>query len=182
MPGLREDDGYDDQDNAEIFDEANLDDREQVGEMRTFEEMPDLFDATRAYGDRDDDEGRSMDAADFDEDEFDADSLEEDDELDYRASADDFDEEDEDDDAFDDDEVEPDSIDGLDEVADADLVAGGEDDFTNFQSKALGDDDLRLMGYATDGKASQRAERALEIGLEDTFPASDPVSVTRPRR
>ena len=91
MPGLREDDGYDDQDNAETFDEANLDDREQVGEMRTFEEMPDLFDATRAYGDRDDDEGRSMDAADFDEEEFDVDALEEDDELNYRASADDFD-------------------------------------------------------------------------------------------
>ena len=34
MPGLREDDGYDDQDNAETFDEANLDDREQIGEMR----------------------------------------------------------------------------------------------------------------------------------------------------
>jgi hypothetical protein len=90
MPGMREDDGYDDQDNAEAFDEANLDDREQVGEMRTFEEMPDLFDATRAYGDRDDDEGRSIDAADFNEDEFDEDSLEEDDELDYRAAADDF--------------------------------------------------------------------------------------------
>ncbi len=179
MPGLREDDGYDDQDNAETFDEANLDDREQVGEMRTFEEMPDLFDATRAYGDRDDDEGRSMDAADFDEEEFDADALEEDDELDYRASADDFDD---DDDEFDDDQVEPDSIDGLDEVADADLVAGGEDDFTNFQSKALSDEDLRRMGYAASGKPDPRAERALEIGLEDSFPASDPVSVTLPRR
>ncbi|MBA4014433.1 MAG: hypothetical protein C0481_21465 [Phenylobacterium sp.] len=177
MPGLREDDGYDDQDNAETFDEANLDDREQIGEMRTFEEMPDLFDATRAYGDRDDDEGRSLDAADFDENEFDDDSLEEDDELDYRASADDFDE---DDDEFDDDEVEPDSIEGLDEVADADLVAGGEDDFTNFQSKALSDEDLRRMGYVAG--PDPRAERALEIGLEDTFPASDPVSVTRPRR
>ena len=154
MPGLREDDGYDDQDNAETFDEANLDDREQVGEMRTFEEMPDLFDATRAYGDRDDDEGRSMDAADFDDDK----------------------------EEFDDDQVEPDSIDGLDEVADADLVAGGEDDFTNFQSKALSDEDLRRMGYAAADKPDARAERALEIGLEDTFPASDPVSVTRPRR
>lgn len=177
MPGLREDDGYDDQDNAETFDEANLDDREQVGEMRTFEEMPDLFDATRAYGDRDDDEGASMDAADFNEDEFDDDALEEDDELNYRASADDFDE---DDDEFDDDEVDPDSIDGLDEVADADLVSGGEDDFTNFQSKAVSDEDLHRMGYAASPDAS--AEKALEIGLEDSFPASDPVSVTHPRR
>ena len=118
-----------------------------------------------------------MDAADFDEEEFDADALEEDDELNYRASADDFDDEE-----FDDDQVEPDSIDGLDEVADADLVAGGEDDFTNFQSKALSDEDLRRMGYAAADKLDARAERALEIGLEDTFPASDPVSVTLPRR
>jgi hypothetical protein len=27
-----------------------------------------------------------------------------------------------------------------------------------------------------------RLERALEIGLEDTFPASDPVAVVQPRR
>ena len=128
----------------------------------------------------DEDEARALDAEDFDEDEFDDDALEEDDELDYRASADDSEEDD--DNKFDDDQVEPDSIDGLDEVADADLVAGGEDDFTNFQSKALSDEDLRRMGYAAADKPDARAERALEIGLEDTFPASDPVSVTRPRR
>lgn len=182
MPGLRDDDGYDDQDGAETFDEANLDDREQIGEMRTFEEIPDLLDVTRADGDRDDDEASAIDATDFDEDEFDVDGLEEDDELDYRASAD---EREEDEDAFDDDQLEPDSIDGLEEVADAELVSGGEDDFTNFQSKAVSDDDLRLMGYARSDDAEtadQQAETALEIGLEDTFPASDPVSVTRPRR
>ena len=38
MPGLREDDGYDDQDGAEAFDEANLDEHEELNEMRTFEE------------------------------------------------------------------------------------------------------------------------------------------------
>jgi len=180
MPGVRDFDGYDDQDGAEAFDEANLDEREGVGEMRTFEEIPDLFDATQADGDRDDDEARALDAADFDEAEFDDDDLEEDDELDYRAAAD---ERDEDDQAFDDDQVSPDSIDGLEEVADAELVSGGEDDFTNFQAKGLSDEDLLLMGYAQAGKtADDRAERALEIGLEDTFPASDPVSVTRPRR
>ncbi|CAN7391879.1 hypothetical protein LJR164_002437 [Phenylobacterium sp. LjRoot164] len=179
MPGLREDDGYDDQDNAETFDEANLDDREQVGEMRTFEEMPDLFDATQAEGDRDDDEAEAYDAADFDENEFDDDTLEEDHELDYRASAEDFDD---DENEFDEDEVDSDSIEGLEEVADADLVAGGEDDFTNFQSKAVSDEDLRLMGYAAAGKSDASDERALEIGLEDSFPASDPVSVTNPRR
>ena len=123
---------------------------------------------------------RSVDAAEFDEDEFDEESLEEDDELDYRAAADDSDQEDAD--AFDDDEVDSDSIDGLDEVADADLVAGGEDDFTNFQSKAVSDEDLRRMGYAAPGGSDASDESALEIGLKDSFPASDPVSVTRPRR
>lgn len=180
MPGVREDDGYDDQDAAEVFDEANLDDHEELNEMRTFEELPDLLDVTRADGDRDEDEARSLDASDFDEDEFDEDDLEEDDELHYRAAA--SDDDDEDDDEFDDDEVDPDSIDGLEEVADAGLVSGGEDDFTNFQSKSVGDDDLRRMGYASDSKQDERAERALEIGLDDSFPASDPVSITRPRR
>lgn len=183
MPGLREDDGYDDQDGAEAFDEANLDDHEEVNEMRTFEELPDLFDATSAEGDRDEDEALALDADEFDEDAFGDDDLEEDDELHYRASAED--EEDEDrDDEFDDDQVKPDSIDGLNEVADADLVSGGEDDFTNFQAKAVSDEDLERMGYADapirDAR-DEKAEQALEIGLEETFPASDPVSVTRPR-
>lgn len=181
MPGVRYDDGYDEQDGAEAFDEANLDDRDGVAEMRTFEEMPDLFDATSAVGDRDDDEGRALDASDFDEDEFDEDDLEEDDELDYHAAADDREEEA---DGFDEDQIEPDSIDGLDEVGDADLVSGGEDDFTNFQARSLSDEDLRRMGYArADGPGGDpQAEKALDIGLEGTFPASDPVSATRPGR
>ena len=49
---------------------------------------------------------------------------------------------------FDEDQLDADSIDGLDEVADANLVTGGEDDFTNFQSKGLTDADLKRMGYA----------------------------------
>lgn len=175
MPGLRDDDGYDDQDGAEAFDEANLDDHEELNEMRTFEELPDLLDVTRADGDRDEDEALALDSDEFDEDAFDDADLEEDDELDYRGAADDRDE-----DEFDEDRVDPDSIDGLDEVADADQVSGGEDDFTNFQAKGLSDEDLLRMGYA--GWAEPQTERALDIGLEDTFPASDPVSITRSRR
>ena len=175
MPGLRDDDGYDDQDGAEAFDEANLDDHEELNEMRTFEELPDLLDVTRADGDRDEDEALALDSDEFDEDAFNDADLEEDDELDYRAAADDRDE-----DEFDEDRVDPDSIDGLDEVADADQVSGGEDDFTNFQAKGLSDEDLLRMGYA--GRAEPQTERALDIGLEDTFPASDPVSITRSRR
>ena len=184
MPGLREDDGYDDQDGAEAFDEATLDDHEEINEMRTFEELPDLFDATSAEGDRDEDEALALDADEFDEDAFDDADLEEDNELRYRASAEDDDDEDRDDE-FDDDLVEPDSIDGLEEVADADLVSGGEDDFTNFQAKSVSDEDLRRMGYAEASAADERDERneqALEIGLEGPFPASDPVSATRSRK
>jgi hypothetical protein len=176
MPGLLDDDGYDDQDGAEAFDEANLDDHEELNEMRTFEELPDLFDVTRADGDRDDDEALALDSDEFDEDAFDDADLEEDDELDYRAVADDG----RDDEEFDEDQVDPESIDGLDEVGDAEQVSGGEDDFTNFQAKGLSDEDLLRMGYA--GRTDPQTERALDTGLEDSFPASDPISITRPRR
>lgn len=97
-------------------------------------------------------------------------------------------EEDEGGDAFDEDQIEPDSIDGLEEAADADLVSGGEDDFTNFQSKGLSDEDLKGMGYARRPSASEtqdnrylETENALDEGLRETFPASDPVSIS-PRR
>ena len=183
MPDPQE--GYDDQDGAEAFDETNLDDDQDLGEMRTFEELPDLLDLTTAEGDRDDDEGLAFDAADFDEAAFDEDAPEDDDELHYRAVAVD---EDEDSDAFDEDQIEPDSIDGLEEVADADLVSGGEDDFTNFQSKGLSDEDLERMGYARRTSAIETqdnrdigTENALDEGLKETFPASDPVSIS-PRR
>lgn len=177
MPGVN-DDGYDAQDDAEAFDETNLDEREEVGEMRTFEELPELFDATRADGDRDEDEALALDADEFDEDAIGDDDPEEDDELHYRASSE---EDDEDDRAEDEDEIDPDSIDGLDEVADPDLVSGGEDDFTNFQSKGVSDEDLGRMGYARTGQGDQDTENALDEGLKGTFPASDPVSIT-PRR
>ena len=184
MPDPQE--GYDDQDGAEAFDETNLDDDQDLGEMRTFEELPDLLDLTTAEGDRDDDEGLAVDAADFDEAAFDEDAPEDDDELHYRAVAVD---EDEDGDAFDEDQIEPDSIDGLEEIADADLVSGGEDDFTNFQSKGLSDEDLERMGYARraiapgdiEDNRDPRTENALDEGLKETFPASDPVSIS-PRR
>lgn len=183
MPDVQ--DGYDDQAGAEAFDETNLDDDQDLNEMRTFEELPDLLDLTTAEGDRDDDEGVALDASEFDEAAFDEDDPAEDDELHYRAVAADDEEED---DAFDEDQVEPDSIDGLDEVADAALVSGGEDDFTNFQSKGLSDEDLERMGYSRRATPAEvednrdlRTENALDEGLKETFPASDPVSIS-PRR
>lgn len=154
MPGITSDiDGYDDQDGAEAFDEANLDDHEEMNEMRTFEELPDVLDVTQADGDRDDDEGLALDSDEFDEDAFDDNDTEEDHELDYRAAAQDDEDDEEtafDDDEFDEDQVDDESIEGLELVADADSVEGGEDDFTNFQSKGLNDEDLARMGYTDD--------------------------------
>lgn len=153
MPTTPDLDGYDDQDGAEAFDEANLDDHEEMNEMRTFEELPDVLDVTQADGDRDDDEALALDADEFDEDAFDDNDTEEDHELDYRAAADDDEDDEEnafDDDAFDEDQVDDESIEGLELVADADSVEGGEDDFTNFQSRGLNDEDLARMGYTDD--------------------------------
>lgn len=187
MPGAQDiGEGLDDQSGAEAFDETNLDDGEDVTERRTFEELPELLDMTRADGDRDEDEALALDAEGFDEDAFDDGDFEEDDELRYRAVAD---EDDEDDGAFDENRVDPDSIDGLEEIADAGLVSGGEDDVTNFQSKGLSDEDLVRMGYARATRpdeprdsADSRVDQALDEALEETFPASDPVSISPRQR
>ena len=167
MPGTRydADSDFDPQDQAETFDESNTVGGEgdsalgfdspvsPASDMRTFEELPDVEDYTQAEGDEDDDEALALDADEFDEDAICDADLEEDDELDYHAAT----EEHEDDldglgpeDGYNEDRLDARSqIEGLsEEVADADRVTGGEDDFTNFQSKALDDDDLRRLGYA----------------------------------
>jgi len=161
MPGFQQDydaDGFDDQDTAEALDETVLNDQEERSELRTFEELPDLFDDTRRVGDDDDDDALEIDAADFDPDrDFDADKLEQDDEGLEFLSADETDLTDEDA-GFDENQIDEDGvIDGLDEVGDAELVSGGEDDFTNFQSKRVSDPDLKQMGYA-DGSGRARAD------------------------
>jgi hypothetical protein len=177
MPGTSfdSDADYDDQDQSEVFDESNVVGGEgdvslggesplSPGEdMRTFEELPDVEDYTSARGDRDDDEALALDADEFDEDAIDDADFEDDDELDYRATT----EEHEDDldglgpeDGFDEDRIDARSeIEGLsEEVGDADSVSGGEDDFTNFQSKRLDDDDLKRLGYSEDGPDGARAK------------------------
>lgn len=155
---------FDAQDSAEALDETMLDENEERGEMRTFEELPDVFDVTRAEGDRDDDEALAMEADEFDEEAIDADSeFEDDNELDYHAATD----EREDDidglgpvDGFNEDAMDvASSIEGLDEeVADASLVSGGEDDVSNFQARNLSDDDLERMGYSENRKGEMLAK------------------------
>lgn len=175
MPGTNFENDSDDQDQSEAFDETMTfgeDAADRGGdsplgpgeEARTFEEMPDVLDLMQKAGDRDEDEAVALDADEFDPAAIDDGDLEEDDELDYRAS----DEEHEDDidglgaeagsEGIDEDAIEPDEIEGLEEVLDADAVSGGEDDFTNFQSKNVSDEDLKRMGYSEDRGGETRAK------------------------
>ena len=154
------DSDFDPQDQAETFDESNtigeegLDSGlEPAGEMRTFEELPELMDVTRADGDRDDDEALALDADEFDPDASDDADLEDDNELGYHAAT----EEREDDidglgpeDGFSEGAVSAREIDGLTEVRDADETEGGEDDFTDFEAKGVDDAGLRTLGYSED--------------------------------
>jgi hypothetical protein len=149
------------QDGAEALDEDNLDLAEERNEMRTFEELPEVLDLTQAAGDRDDDEALALDADEFDEDAFDDADTEEDNELDFHAAT----EEREDDldgqgpeDGYNEDRLSARDIEGLDQVADADTVEGGEDDVTDFQAKNLSDADLQNMGYSEDRGGETRAK------------------------
>ncbi|WP_176695928.1 primosomal protein [Phenylobacterium immobile] len=153
--------GFDDQDRAETLDETMTDDEMQFSERRTFEELPELMDVTRADGDRDEDEALALDADEFTDSLLDEVDIEEDDELDYHAA--DAEREDDidglgDEDSFDEDALSAGQIEGLDEVADADLVEGGEDDVTDFQSKGLADDDLEDLGYSDIENGEARAK------------------------
>lgn len=159
---------FDPQDQAEAFDESNTVGSEGVdsglepaGEMRTFEELPELMDMTRADGDRDDAEGLALDADEFDPDAVDDADFEDDNELGYHAAT----EEHEDDidglgpeDDFAEGAVSAREIDGLTEVRDGDEAEGGEDDFTDFQAKGLADEDLKEMGYSEDRDGETRAK------------------------
>jgi hypothetical protein len=147
----------DGQEGAEAFDALLDDDGSSLGDERTFEELPEVEDLTQRAGDRDDDEAVALDADEFTPEAMDDGDTEEDQELDYRAAT----AEHEDDldgqgpeDGFNDGRISASDIEGLEETADALLVEGGEDDFTNFEAKRVDDADLEDLGYAKpDGKA-----------------------------
>lgn len=168
MPGTSFDSDaeFDPQDQAEAHDESNLVGGEgdhggrvrtfgEGDDMRTFEELPEVMDMTQAVGDRSEDAEVALDADEFDEDAFGDGDLDDEDEDAYAAGSADsdiYDDESSEDvvDDFDEDRVSAEEIEGLSEVRDADEATGGEDDFTNFQSKNVGDEDLRRMGYLDD--------------------------------
>ncbi|WP_374471382.1 hypothetical protein [Phenylobacterium sp.] len=178
MPGtsFESDSDFDPQDQAEAFDESMTvggegsvalgdDSPLDIGEdMRTFEELPDVVDLMQKVGDRSDDEALALDADEFDEDAFDEDEGEEDNELDYGAVDDDREDEldglgaEAGSESMDEAAIDPEEIEGLEVVMDADAVSGGEDDFTNFQSRNVSDEDLKRMGYSEDRGGETRAK------------------------
>ena len=175
MPGtsFESDSDFDPQDQAEAFDESMTVGGEgsvglggdspldPAGEMRTFEELPDVEDYTQVDGDADDDEALALDADEFDPDAVDDGDFEEDDELDYHAATAER-EDDIDglgpDDSFDEARILKTEIEGLDEVRDADEAEGGEDDVTDFQARNVSDEDLERMGYSEERDGEARAK------------------------
>lgn len=178
MPGtsFESDSDFDPQDQAEAFDESMTvggegsvalgdDSPAGIGEdMRTFEEMPDVLDMMQKVGDRSDEEALALDADEFDEDAIDEDEGEDDNELDYGKVDDDREDEldglgaEAGSESIDEAYIDPEEIEGLDVVMDADAVSGGEDDFTNFQSRNVSDEDLKRMGYSEDRNGETRAK------------------------
>jgi hypothetical protein len=190
----------DEQDQSEVFDETHLD--EDAAEFVTAEEAPTVFDATQALGDSRDDP--ALDAADFDPESLDDDALEDDEDVDDDLD-DDLEDEEEDDDLDEDDADDEDGVTELqwdeadiETVADVDDVTeADEEESDEYESEELSEEELRELGYA-DGEppaagrapAGRRPEdvadevhphqdELLDEGVEETFPASDPVSVKR---
>jgi hypothetical protein len=178
----------DDQDNAEAFDEdATAGDDRLLRERSTFEELPDLLDVTRAVGDDDDDEaliGEEMDddeiiaaEEDADDDDYEDDDLRTRDAEHLRAAAVD------DGDMIEEDEVE------LRYVGDLSEIGGDRISARDLESDELSDEDLEELDYRQrpPAQAHERSaeeinphqEELLDEGVEETFPASDPVSVKR---
>ena len=190
--------GLDAQDQAETFDETNLDDD---AEFVTLEEMPDVYDATQALGDSRD--IQALDADELDPEALDDEDLEDDEDLDddLRDSL----EDDEEDDDIDGEDL--DAEDGVDRleageadlesVADVDTATDPDDeDEAAYESESLSDSDLKDLGYQDKEKPGKgdgsgagpedvpeetdtHQEELLDEGVEETFPASDPVSVKR---
>ncbi len=191
--------GFDEQDQAETFDETHLDDD---AEFVTLEEMPDVYDATQALGDSRD--LQALDADELDPEALDDEDLEDDEDVDDDLR-DALEDEQEDDDIDEDDLDSDDGVDRLklDEVelqavADVDPETDPDDeDEAAYESDTLSDADLEDLGYRAEGdkgegkggaatgpgpddvadEAHPHQDELLDEGVEETFPASDPVSV-----
>jgi hypothetical protein len=144
-------DGADAQDQAEIFDETNI---TRDGDDIAHPDMArDVFDVTV-----DDEDSEPFDTGG---DDFDPDLA---DEAELEA------------------ELAPD--DGVDEVRepsadDADRVTTDDARPADYEADDLSDEDVAALGYIDEpGPNDRQVERALDEGLDETFPASDPVSIS----
>jgi hypothetical protein len=197
----------DEQDQTEAFDETHLD--EDAAQFLTLDEAQDVFDTTQALGDgRDmpafdaaDLDPEALDDEDVEDDEDIDDNL--DDDLEDDAEDEAIDEDPDDEDAVA--ELEWDEAD-IETIADVDQAAEAEEDEADeYESEELSDEELRELGYAEEPdedeadeehdvrkkpRAGRRPEdvpdqvhphqdELLDEGVEETFPASDPVSVKR---
>jgi ribonuclease E len=157
MPDIETD--YDPQDSAEAFDETHRSDEDGVS-ADALEDAPDLdddvLDVTSAVGDSDEDEGLVT-----------ADDMSAEDLDDLDTEDDEEDDEEEDEDADLDDDLE-------DEPEDDDL----EDEDDDLEDDDLDDEDLDDDEEETEETPESKAADSdrLDEGLEETFPASDPVS------
>jgi hypothetical protein len=138
------DDG-DAQDVAEVYDEdnTNIEALRQGGreDAEQFEDLPDVYDATRAQGDdRDEDEEFEEDDLEDDSEDWDRDPRDRDDRAD---------------DGEDEDEVDgleardPDEVD-LEFIGDVADVPGAKSSAADLESASLDDDDLRALHYKED--------------------------------
>ena len=154
MPADVADSDFDDQDRAEVLDETNL--TEDGEDIANFDTIADVFDSTEEPGDADEDDvtdADDMDADDLDALEVDEDELEGSEEL-YepevgkggQTSGKPFE-----------DRVGTEDLEGMHIVRDAGLVEGGEDDFTNLQSKRLDDKDLAELDYSDANGLAKKA-------------------------
>ncbi len=206
-------DDVDAQDLAEVYDEDNLDTDGRrlrlADEELNADDLPDVFDVTRAKGDEDEDEaviGEELDDEEIvalgrEEDEEDAfgDEAEEDEEDATQGPVgEDVEDEDE---GFEADKTGArggggDEV-GLTYVGDVSDRLGAHSAAQRYEARTLDDDDVSALGYGPGAAESapekpragssapktgapsrdEAAERRLDEGVEETFPASDPVSV-----
>ena len=186
----------DGQDIAEVFDEDNLDsDGMRVArndEELNFDDMPDVYDATKADGDEEDEDAIIGD--DLDDGEIVELSLQDEDENEDEADDPDFLAAESLDDA-DEEEDGPDDV-ALSYAGDLNTTPGAHSAAQRYESRSLSDEDLTELGYqdaaaekksfeapkSVEAKQAEADEKAaederLDQGVEETFPASDPVSV-----
>jgi len=152
---------FDEQDQAEVFDEDNysLDGAgDASADMKTLEELPDVYDVTRALGDSDvDDALAAEDADEIEDDELDSLELEYDDEAEDDRLSDDVEDEPEDNEVFDVEDL--DDTDGVDEQEPDEAELEYVEDLDETRSNAgraarhlesrgeLSNEDLEELGY-----------------------------------